>query len=90
MLTATQVKQGYQPLCEYLNEPIPTDPVTGKSASFPRRNDSAAFQKTDQDLRGFMRFLVAVNVACSAVGVAGLALGAEYVRRKGLLGALML
>ncbi|KAL9056432.1 MAG: hypothetical protein Q9162_002913 [Coniocarpon cinnabarinum] len=77
------VKQGYQPLCDYLNEPIPVDPTTGKTASFPRRNDSSTFQKMDHDLRGFMRLLVAINVVCSAVGIAALAFGLDYARRRG-------
>ncbi|KAL9110635.1 MAG: hypothetical protein Q9227_004812 [Pyrenula ochraceoflavens] len=80
------VKDGYAPLCEYLEEPVPIDPGTGKPAQFPRRNDSIAFQKTDRSLRVFMRLLVAINVACFVAGTTGLIVGFEYVRRKGFFG----
>ena len=59
-LLITEVKEGWKPLCDFLDKPVPEEP-------FPRANDSSAAEKTFNDIVGKLQ-LVWLG------GVSGLAL----------------
>ncbi|KWV91614.1 sulfotransferase family protein [Erythrobacter sp. YT30] len=59
-LLVFEVKQGWEPLCEFLGKPIPDEP-------FPHANDTAEFQKTIRNIKsGFAIFHILVIAAIAA------------------------
>lgn len=56
-------KQGYEPLCKFLNVPVPTD-ERGNQLDFPHANDSARMQ------RGF-KFVTALGFVIWGVAIGG-------------------
>lgn len=55
-LLVMNVKQGWQPLCDFLDKDVPAYP-------FPRKNDNATFKKNLTKLDGMLRIGVFVNIA---------------------------
>jgi hypothetical protein len=71
-LLEMNVKQGWEPLCSFLGEDLPTD-EKGEKVPFPRVNDTATFNSGVHAYRLVRHCLVAINVliTISAVGVVG-------------------
>jgi len=75
-------KQGWKPLCDFLEVDIPVDPVTGDPLPFPLTNTTPEFQKRIAGLK-FMND--AVNVLVVGLGIGALFGGAYYLKRKKII-----
>lgn len=65
-LLVYDVKQGWEPLCRFLEVPVPDKP-------FPHLNDTAEFQQMVQRRERKARVTVGASVALAALGIAGVA-----------------
>jgi hypothetical protein len=65
-LLVMEVKQGWEPLCQFLNLPIPKEP-------FPRANDSAAAETTFNHIVNQLQW-VWIGVMSVTVATAGVCL----------------
>lgn len=66
-LLMNDLKEGYEPLCRFLNVPVPTD-ERGNKLEFPHANDSASMQ------RGF-KFAKATGCVIWCVALGGVYFG---------------
>ena len=64
-LLVMHIKEGWEPLCHFLNVPVPDTP-------FPRVNDTAEFRKRIQVIRlfGFLPWVLGGVIALAGMGVA--------------------
>lgn len=76
------VKQGWGPLCEFLEKPVPVD-EKGEVLPFPRKNDAASFNRTSKGIKVFLDVMVGFNIALTVVstGAIGYGLYVAYKRR---------
>jgi hypothetical protein len=75
-LLVFDVKEGWQPLCAFLEEPVPA------GEPFPHVNDTADFSRRQREqYRHIGRMLLPALSAAAAGGAAGLVLGLS--RRRG-------
>lgn len=75
-LLVMNVKQGWDPLCKFLGEDVPSYP-------FPRRNDSATFQKNTVQLNFLVGAAVKLKIAQYVLGAIGTVVLIYYLSKSG-------